>query len=106
MIEWESTKALVNRRYAYEECLRRHLSNGCIALVLGEGDEEALKNFQVTGGYAPELVAAPPTPGGGVRTYEANADVPSGVLGHVAVRDLAIKTGQSIVCIECKNWSS
>jgi len=74
MIQRESANTMVNRRYAYGECLRSHLSNGCIALILGEGDDEARKNFEATVEYALKLVGAPPTPGGGVRIYEANVE--------------------------------
>jgi len=74
-IDLESRNALVNRQYGYVSCLRRHLSNGCIALILGEGDDEARRSFVASVEWALKLIGAPPTPGGGIRIYEANVEV-------------------------------
>jgi hypothetical protein len=74
-IDLESRNALANRQYGYVSCLRRHLSNGCIALILGDGDDEARKSFGASVEYALKLIGVPPTPGGGVRIYEANVEL-------------------------------
>jgi hypothetical protein len=74
-VERESKNALVNRRYSYAESLRSHLSNGCIALILGDGDDEARKSFEASVEYALKLIGAPATPGGGMRIYEANVEL-------------------------------
>ncbi len=74
-LELEAKNELVNRRYGYASCLRDHLSNGCIALILGEGDEEARRSFEASVEYALKLIGAPPTYGGGMRVYEANVEL-------------------------------
>jgi hypothetical protein len=74
-VDKDSRGVLSNRRYGYKEVIRSHLMNGCIALIVGEGDDEARKNFQATVEYALKLVSAPPPPGGGVRIYEANVEL-------------------------------
>jgi hypothetical protein len=59
----------------YEVLLRRTLSNGCIALILDRGDEEARENFTASAEYALKLLDAPGRRGGGMRSYEAHVKV-------------------------------
>lgn len=74
-IDRDSKGVLANRRYAYKEVMRTRLMNGCIALILGEGESEARDSFLGTVEYALKLIGAAPTPGGGVRIYEANVEL-------------------------------
>ena len=66
-------------RYCYQDLLRGHWDNGCIALILEKGDEEARENFRKAAEYASLFLK---TPGGlkGPRTFEAHLEVsPEGV---------------------------
>ncbi len=73
--EREAKGVLANPQYGYGECLRSHLSNAGIAILLGEGDDETRRNFQATVEYALKLIGAPPTPDGGMRIHEATVEL-------------------------------
>jgi hypothetical protein len=74
-LEEEAAGKLANPRYGYLRLVDKLLRNGCITLILGEGDDQARGNFQAAVEYALKLIAAPPTPGGGLRVYEANVEL-------------------------------
>lgn len=59
----------------YETLMSLSLSNGCIAVILGHGDEEAKKHFTASVEYALKLLHAPGAPGGGMRSYEAHVEL-------------------------------
>jgi len=59
----------------YETLVAMSLSNGCIALILDQGDDEARKHFTAASGYALKLLVAPGARGGGLRSYGGNVEV-------------------------------
>lgn len=73
-----------DRRYCHKDLLQSHWENGCIALILERGDEEAQENFHKAAEYASLFLR---TPAGlkGLRIYEAQLEV-----SHEGVRPLAI----------------
>jgi hypothetical protein len=64
-----------NFQFTYGELLRRCLGNGCITLILGEGDGDVLKAFHATVEYALKLIGASPPPGGGLRAYNVDVEI-------------------------------
>jgi hypothetical protein len=75
MVEREEHGRLVNKQYAYKELVRCHFANGCIALILQRGDDEARGNFIASVDDALKLVGAPGLRGGGLRAYDVNVEL-------------------------------
>lgn len=74
-VEKEESGSIKDLRYARVEVMRRYLSNGCIALILGQSDDEARRNFTAAVEYALRLVKTRAPAGRSMHSYEAHVRV-------------------------------
>jgi len=83
---------------AYRSLCEFSMDLGCIALILGEGDEAALKHFDAAAEYAVKWLESPAVPGG-PRVYDVQAKASESSVEVTAIHEIPPRRSEAKMSI-------